>query len=241
MSKLGNNDIGSVCLGNHLIDKAYLGTNLVFLRDSEVSSQVYTEVEYIQTDGVAYIDTGISGSAPVSSEVKCVPVSSSSNYYILGSRGSGDTRLFLISITPAKYVGYSYYNGIYASTLSIASSIAAGTPMIVRTRLRKGSQIVEVKQAGDTQFSSASTPLNYQVSNGFNMYLLAINSSGTPVVAQSGTKVSYVKIYSDFDFGTLIFDGVPCYYRGEYGIWDRVSNSFFGNSASSGAFTGPAV
>ena len=41
-----------------------------------------------------------------------------------------------------------------------------------------------------------------------------------------------------YTIGRLYIDGIPCQYNGEYGIWDRVTNSFFGNAAGSGAFTG---
>ena len=201
----------------------------------------YTPVDYIETDGVAYINTGVLGNVPISSEVAMTPVASTANYYFLGCRkDSGATRLFVITITPAKNIGFSYYSGLYAN-LSIANSINNRTQMIVRARLRKGSQIISVKQAGESQFSSSQQSINSEVSTGLDMLLFAVNSAGTIVVSPSGARAKYAKIYSDFDFGTLVFDGVACLYNGEYGLWDNVSNTFFGNSAGSGAFTGPSI
>ena len=75
------------------------------------------------------------------------------------------------------------------------------------------------------------------------MYLFAGNNANTSVVdkCSQASRLYYCKIYSDDSYTTLVFDGVPCYYNGEYGLWDRVSDSFKGNINSSGAFTGPSI
>ena len=63
MSYIGTTEIGKMFLGDVEIGKAYLGNDLVFGGESSLP---YTIVEYIQTDGTAYINTGIKGNAPMS-------------------------------------------------------------------------------------------------------------------------------------------------------------------------------
>lgn len=41
-----------------------------------------------------------------------------------------------------------------------------------------------------------------------------------------------VKFYDDDHFGNLIADFIPCYYNGEFGFWDAVSEAFFGGNDS---------
>ena len=39
------------------------------------------------------------------------------------------------------------------------------------------------------------------------------------------------KLYGDSSFGTLVADFIPCYYNGNFGMWDKVSQTFLvGNS-----------
>ena len=91
MSYLGTTKIGKMYLGSTEIAKAYLGTDLVFQKGG--TPPLYTEVDYIETDGVAYIDTGIAGTTPKSVEINVTPVlPSSGNTYILCLRkDSGNT------------------------------------------------------------------------------------------------------------------------------------------------------
>ncbi len=205
----------------------------------------YTPVEYLENDGVAYIDTGIKGADPKSSELKViVPNDYSNGPTLLGSKG-GSARFFLAAMTSGGSMAFAhYYNYSTGDGMPlITTSINNGTPVIVKTKMKKGAQTISIKEQGDADFTSASKAQNTAVSTGQNMFLFAVNIDGSPssVKFPSGCRLYYCKIYSDFDFSTLVFNGIPCYYNGEYGLWDTVSNSFFGNVAGSGAFTGPSI
>lgn len=60
MLKLGTQDISALYLGETKIKRAYLGESLVF-EGSKPSRlpEGYTEVEYIESSGTQYIDTGV--------------------------------------------------------------------------------------------------------------------------------------------------------------------------------------
>lgn len=244
MIKLGSNSIGKIYLGSNSIGKAYLGSSLVFQKGG--GTLPYTPVAYIQTDGVAYIDTNIKGNTPKSSELKLAPVMASTFATHLGSR-LGDNRHLLVcqwgnsGYAYDNYITYSYYNGTNQG-ISMATSITNYTPLIVRTKLNSNEQYFGIKQQGESQFTEVTASFAHSVSTNLNMYLFARNQDGSASQnSPSGTRVYYCKIYSDVSFSTLVFDGVPCVYNNAYGLWDKVSNSFFGNAAGSGAFSGPQI
>ena len=238
MSYIGTTKIGKMYLGSTEIAKAYLGNNLVY--QSGATPLPYTPVEYIETDGTAYIDTGIKGNSPRSFEVKTTPVAFGSDYFVVGSRPSSSLRMIPVSIYTTKKAGYTYNSGAY-NPIDITASINNRTSMDVRTHLRKGSQQINVKQSGASSYTTYSSSLNSDCTTAVNIFLFCVNMGGgsKSAIAQ-GLRLHSVKIYSDSTYTTCVWHGQPCIYNGEYGMWDRISNTFFGNAAESGAFTGPS-
>lgn len=230
----------------------YLGNILVLEQGG--APLPYTPVSYIETDGDAYIDTGITGVPIKSAEIK-VLAADGSDYTLLGSRGSstdGEAKKFQMfrvvrftSTSPESYkLGYGYYYSATSSSLTtdITNSVSDGTPFLAKGSFKSGAQSVSVKEEGDTTFKTHSTTYTKSITSSLSMYLFALNDNGTVgTKAPSGTKLYYCKIYSDENYSTLIFNGIPCYYNGEYGLWDKVSNTFFGAVSNSGTFTGPQI
>lgn len=235
MIKLGSNNIGKIYLGSNSIGKAYLGSNLVYQKGGGLP---YTPVSYIETDGVAYIDTGIVGADAKSCEIKCVLVNTGD--IMLGcSTGSEDNYNFvLLHASLSSTAGFAHYYYYAAGLPSIADSLSNETPFIAKTSLAQGSQSISVKQEGESSYTTATKTQSTAINTGRTMFLFGANGGGTH--CSLGSKVYYCKIYNDATFTNLVRDFVPCLYQGEYGMWDRVSNSFFGNAASSGAFSGPS-
>ena len=216
--------------------------SVVLTVNQAAGTPTYTVVDYIQTDGTAYIDTGIESTSPKSCELK-VLVPSVTNCAFLGkgqiNTSSQNTGMFvpLAVYNSAAIFGYRFRYSSGAP--SVSDSITNQTPFIARTRLKAGTQWIGVKQEGDTSWTSLSKTQGNAPISPANIYLFRTNYS-TSWQCPSGSRVYYCKIYSDYDLTTLVFDGVPCYYNGEYGLWDNVTNSFFG-SANSGTFSGPQV
>lgn len=199
----------------------------------------YTPVEYIETDGTAYIDTGISGSIPRSFEMRITPMPVSSEYYFAGVRVSASSRMYPLLISSSKTAGYAFNSSAWNPT-SIATSIDNRSPMDVRTHIRSGSQQIGIKQAGDSSYTNFSKTATGSFTTTLKIFLFTANNNGSPLTSCAGVRLHSVKIYVDSTYTTCYFDGQPCIYNGEYGLWDRISNTFFGNAAVSGAFTGPS-
>ena len=245
--KYGNTTIGGMSFGSTRIGGAKYGNTLVFQPGGNLP---YTPVEYIETDGVAYINTNITGTPNKSAEIKILPVIGDTIY--LGSWGSsadGEAKKFVMfrfamfSSDSSYRIGFGYYYSVLNTNCpSVTNSVLNGTPFVAKASLKSGTQIVSVKEQGASEFTSYSRSYTRAVSSSLKMFLLALNNNGSvSQVARDGTRLYYCKIYSDADYSTLVFDGIPCYYNGAYGLWDRITDSFFGNAAGSGAFTGPQI
>lgn len=206
----------------------------------------YTPVDYIQTDGVAYIDTGVLGNDPKSVELKFTPAGTSNNLQVvLGTtNGSENADTFMpVYLTTGGALGIGHYYFYSSGGLSVMDSINNHTPAIVKAAYKKSSQKLQVKQEGEPDFTSFSKTQSNEIASNAPMSLFAAHSPSNAAGVRkciSGTRLYYCKIYSNENFTDLIFDAVPCLYNGEYGLWDKVTNSFFGNVAESGAFSGPS-
>jgi len=238
MSYLGTTKIGKMFLGSVEIVKAYLGTALVFQKGGNLP---YTPVAYIETDGDAYIDSGIKGNDPRSCELKYRPASIQGQCVLGVGNGSENTSLYYLAYVSSS--GYCGFGHRYFYT-SADLTVTAGTVYEAKTKMKNGSQQTSIKREGDSGFTSLSKTQSATITTGVNLFLFAAHNPNTNLPYQAcpnGSRLYYCKIYSDNSYTTLVFDGVPCYYNGEYGLWDRVSDSFFGNANSTGAFTGPSI
>lgn len=240
MSYLGTTKIGKMFLGSVEIAKAYLGTALVFQKGGNIP---YTPVAYIETDGDAYIDSGIKGNDPRSCELKFMAGSvGTTSQCVLGCETTGEnTSLYVlvyISSTGNAGFGHRYFY----TDASLA--ITGGVFFEAKTKMKNGSQQISIKRDGDSSFTSLSKTQSATITTGANMFIFAGHNPSTDAAVHkchNGSRLYYCKIYSDNSYTTLVFDGIPCYYNGAYGLWDRVSNSFFGAVPGSGTFTGPSI
>ena len=124
----------------------------------------------------------------------------------------------------------------YASKFSeIQTDIA-----VIKNDIKKGTQHVNIKQENSDSWTTVTKSNNNTVSSTYQFCILgAYRNGGYEDFAPDGTRLYYCKIYSDNTYGGLVFDGVPCYYNGQYGLWDKVSGTFKANSGS-GTFSGPS-
>lgn len=204
----------------------------------------YTPVDYIETDGSAYINTGIKGNDPRSCHFKFSIGSVGSSRCILGTgNGTENTSLYILGyVNTSGYFGFGH-KYIYANSASSDYLLTAGSPFEAKVALKKSSQVAQLKREGDSSFTSYSKTQSETLTTNKSMYLFAANNADSSVWARcpSGSRLYFCKIYSDTTYTNIVFDAVPCYYNGEYGLWDRVSDTFFGAVSGSGTFTGPSI
>lgn len=179
----------------------------------------YTQVEYIESTGTQYIDTGFKPN----NNTRCVMDAytecgtGNSGVWFFGGRTASSSGAF----------GVSTWTATFGSTLVSSGSGIALNAVRAVVELDKG----VVKQDGTT--------LNTLTSDSFtseqNMLLHGLNDGGT---ADCTPMRSYsCKIY---DNGTLIRDYIPCKNAsGTVGLYDAVNGAFYRN-AGTGTFTAGA-
>ncbi len=215
---------------------------LLIIKDadfSEVAVDVVERAGYIQksllrSDGTAYINTGVAVTSNDVLEIKFYAgaPSTNGNYFLWGWRASGSTGTSNGNVQGFCAKDSSNYKRV---------SIAVGGYMNNTTNATFDElHIIKMDFANNTAYidgvTYSSTPqVNFPTAiSGLPLILYAFNNQGTP----AGTCYSgfYIKSCTITRNGNKILDLVPCTYNGVAGMWDKVSNTFFG-SENEGVFT----
>ena len=182
---------------------------------------VGTPIEYIQSSGTQYINSGFIPKATTRTIMKAEPMSWSAWSAFFGTRNatSPTASQAYIAAVPAATLYRSDYFG---------SSLTAETSTIMQiTNIDKNKNICSFNNIMITNTSST-------VNATTNMFLLALNDVGTAKYFLSA-KLYSCKIY---DGDTLVRDFIPIKTTTNvYGLWDKVNKVFYPN-AGTGTFTG---
>lgn len=217
MSYIGNDKVGEMYLGATKIGKAYLGSDLVYSA-GEVVLPYDAEVEYLHSDGNAYIDTGINADGGLSIECK-FKFDDNQNKAIAGAiydRGNGS--YYRTHLSPLNNGVYYYNNSpisapyvYYYNDYVLVVDVTNGTMTVNNT-------------------TRAFTPANFDCQ--CNYYLFARNSVNMALQSKP-SRFYYFKMSRN---GVLVRDFIPVRV-GQVGyMYDKVSRQLFGN-AGSGNFT----
>ena len=188
-------------------------------------------LEYIQSTGSQWIDTGVRGRVGVAAELDIEPVTMA-DHDVLGSRtDSGDTRFYLVHWNSNDLLGgigggnYGVKKGYWYWT-GRSSTIPAGMRRLVRSVCENGNQSVAVD---GTEIAAATYRSAFDSGN--SMYLFACHNGSSASYACSA-KLRSAKIWEG---DTLVRDFVPCEdVGGEACLYDLVSDGYF--RAGSGTF-----
>lgn len=177
----------------------------------------YSVVEYIESTGTQYIDTGFTpnNKSRIVIDFAATDVSTTNN--LVGSRSSTTSKAFTFSVSGSGYwrIGYN--------TSSPETSVLADTERHVAD-LNKNVLYLDssvLYTATEAEFTGYAS-----------IYIGAINAAGRGYMG-------YVKIYSCqiYDDGTLIRDYITCINPdGVVGLFDKVNHQFYAN-AGTGTFS----
>ena len=181
----------------------------------------YTQLEYIQSSGTQYVDTGFKPNQDTRVIMDFEPLETNTKF-IFGARTAVNlTYSFLLA------------GGDTTVRSDYGSHQASGTTSTVLQRV-----IIDrnksVTTFGDTTITNTTSTFQCE----YNLYLFSVNTAGTAYTPISG-KLYSCKIY---DNGTLVRNYVPCINAGgAVGLYDVVNDVFYGN-AGTGTFTaGPEM
>ena len=237
MSYIGTNKVGKMYLGSTAIGKAYLGNDLVY--DSAGGSTVLpydTEIEYLQSSGTQYIDTGIvqvSRNFEVRMRLQWVGTTASQFESFFAYMAAGS------SITPRS--GFHKYQGNWmfgTNTTTITSTVIDGSVHDILWTSNASTQKEQLFLDG-TKIGEGTTASTGLSTNTIPFFLGCRNRNGNTDNPTSMRIMSLnYKYFSDAEHTTLVkeWDFVPVRV-GQVGyMYDKVSGELFGNSGS-GSFT----
>lgn len=185
-----------------------------------------TYLEYIESTGTQYIDTGIIPNGAYNVEIRTEPsIDGNNNRGFFGSRitYSGTDRFAIFFGDYNRDVYCSIQYGDTADTPSVSSYIHTGVPIVFK--FGKNGVFIDNNQlvAAYGVDTSGAT---------YSLKLCAIDTGGT-ISGYYGGKIYYCKIYSG---STLVRDFIPAKDTANVAcLWDNVSKTFFYN-AGTGTF-----
>ena len=182
----------------------------------------YTELEYIESSGTQWIDTGFAPNQNTRITMTSTFVDSSPQYSALfGARAGGENQFW-----PYWVPGSNRFQARYG-----AESLAINSTLQNQDVVDFNKNVCTINGATDeasfTEFQSA-----------YSAFLFAVNSSGAAQYRSS------IRLYACaiYDSGTLIRDYIPCKTQsGECGLYDLVNAQFYGNAGSGAFAAGPEV
>jgi len=180
-------------------------------------------VEYIESSGTQYIDTGVSAKSGISSKLDFEYTALDTTSISMLDARSGNDRFYMCHSGYSN--GYWFYYG-YGSAFQSSKQPVVNTRYKIETSLKTGSQTMVVN--GETILSGSSVT-SYNL--GINLYLFGINY-GTPQFLAKARLYS-TKIY---DGDVLIRDYIPAKDENDVGyLFDKVTHTVYLN-AGTGSF-----
>lgn len=176
----------------------------------------YQEVEYIESTGTQYIDTGYCATAntKVLTDVKVLSVPAR-NAWLFGSRNSDVTSRYELIWLDSEKV-YRFYYGTNNYTFS-------GVPST-------GELAITTASTGATINGVSVTPAAATISSTNSIYIFSCHG-GT-----ASNETSYMRLFSFkiYEGNTLMRDFVPCYRKSDnaVGLYDLVNGVFYTNAGT---------
>lgn len=225
--RIGNTAITSMYKGTSKIIKTYKGATLLF--SSSLLPSEFQQVEYIESTGEQYIDTGVGGKPNISAKAKFMytDLTTQSNGWVCAcSDTSGVRRLMILGLSNDSYFRIGYGNLLQNSTTQATINTLYEVESIYSVGEQKvivnGNEVIKT-----TNESDFTLPYNLTI---FGFRIVA------NTIAQYGyLKLYYLKLYKD---NVLTRDYIPCYRKSDnvIGLYDLVNGIFYVN-AGSGTFS----
>lgn len=196
----------------------------------------YQEVEYIESTGTQYIDTGMSISSTDASFMSKLKFSVSSftdgDQVILGNTYQDNCMYWLPQFGGTTLRMFSRGNG--------SGNIVYGPNLITNTIYNINSYTSETLQKLVIEHNVYSKTTNLTMMDSQNLYLFANNYKNTTVTAYSAIKLYKAQLYKSEQ---LVRDFIPCYRKSdnEIGLYDLVGKQFYVNQGTGAFLKGPNV
>ena len=189
----------------------------------------YTQLQYIESHGTEYIDTGFKPNQNTRVVADVMLTNIDLGNVIFGSRSEGEND----SVGPDQFVIW-HSNATFMDNYGTEDSTVVNlNGLNVRATIDKNKNVTSVNGVSVTHAEQTFAPP-------YPMLIFTTNQGGDPYVVNSFMRLYSFRIYSSSEDGNdlLIRNFVPVKNPdGEYGLYDLVDGKFYSN-AGTGAFTG---
>ena len=193
-----------------------------------VGWRTHTLIEYLQSTGSQYINTGIVGKSGINVEMQ-FSFDATGTHYILASRTSTNRRFYVAA-------GYTTQWDITIGNDRIGGSFSTNTKYTVFFNSNSDGWNARVVDENETTIRSVNGTDTLNTS--LNLLLFAANMAGSPQY-YAKAKVYYVKIY---DGDELVRDFIPVLDPNDVPcMYDRVTRRYFYNVRTGNFTPGPAI
>ena len=188
----------------------------------------YQRVEYIESTGTQYIDTGVIPT--IDTTVECEIAQHTGDRFIYGSRTSA-------TASDKHTFNFSTNNQIYPQLWSSNTDA-------ISYRYNLG-DVVTIKNGKDGAFVNGALVKSYTgvtfTESTLPMYLFGLNTPAEVVTKRSF--VGRIYFFKIWEKGTLIRDYVPCYRKsdGVIGLYEKVSGNFYTNAGTNSFIKGEDI
>ena len=199
--------------------------NVVITVVATEASQYDAKVEYLESDGYAYIDllnTLDSDKDMVDIDFMLV-ASGTAARFIFGDRASASSKNFTALVSSSNSIIIDINNGSYSTYRVNAGTSGVNKRCIIH--MEKSNKYIEY----DGSMVASSTTSSQSFTTNSNAFLFGAGDNSRPKI----------KLYS-FQWrreGILLYNFIPVRKDGVGYLYDKVSGTLFGNANSSGSFT----
>lgn len=219
---------GVVDIDDEVVKKLAKDIEWIFKAEADVEEPLlpsgYTQVEYIQSEGAQYIDTGFKPNQ----DTRVV-----GDMQFMSNTSDKESALFGYRVaTNSQQYNFYQYNGTMRSPYN--NSVGYTTTLSTdKISIDKNKNVTSVNGVVTSNVSYAS----FQC--GGNMYLFGLNLNGSLSATQGSRRIYTCKIYDD---DVLVRDFIPCKNSdGVIGMYDIVNSQFYQNSGSGEFVAGDEV
>lgn len=217
--------------GNETIERRVISVN-------DDYSRYYTNIEYLESTGTQYIDTGFIPNQNTGFDIDFITynkVSTTNNEYatIFGARKN-----LTLGYQLSTWGNQTSLKGhfLYGSNSESASSLRYNAGIISETR-----QQIKLRNRLMTQPNGTTTTLtNYQFKTPGTLIIFGLKVGNTSIIEKSSTKLYNFKL---FDGDTLIRNMIPAVRNSDNkpGLYDLINNKFYTNAGTGEFIKGNSI
>ena len=188
----------------------------------------YTQVDYIESHGNEYINTGVNPTFNTEVELEFMSTNVTGSGFIYGSRISNNNNSHTFILFPNSKDYYPQFAND-GTVVHMADTHPELAEYNTRYKVKNGKDGFYVNDVLVKQYSQT------QLESSYPMYIFGLNVAGNLESRTARARIYKFKIYEN---DILIRDYVPCYRNSdnEVGLYDIVNNVFY-TKQGTGAFT----